>query len=121
MVESLIARGASFILALGASSSGMDALSQTKLQDPTKPPSVLAAEPPPGAERPVAASKLQSVLLSPGRKLAVIDGQTVALGGRIGEATVVAISPSEVTLKRGQQLETLKLYPDTQVRRAEAK
>lgn len=114
MVESLIARGVGFVFALGASSSGVDALSQT-LQDPTKPPSVATTEPALSATATSAApSRVQSILISPGRKLAVIDGQTVALGGRIGGATLVAVGQGEVTLKRGEKLEVLKLNPGVQ-------
>jgi MSHA biogenesis protein MshK len=51
------------------------------------------------------------VLISPGRKLAVIDGQTVALGGRLGDATVVAIAPTQVVLQTGATYQTLKLLP----------
>jgi MSHA biogenesis protein MshK len=51
------------------------------------------------------------VLISPGRKLAVIDGRTVTLGERVGDATVVAIAPAQVILQRGGSYQTLKLHP----------
>ncbi len=80
------------------------------LSDPTRPQSApeerAAASP---AEAP--ASRLQSVLISPARKLAVIDGQTVALGGRIGDATVISIAPTQVILQAGATYQTLKLLP----------
>ncbi len=79
------------------------------LSDPTRPqsaPEERAASP---AEVP--ASRLQSVLISPARKLAVIDGQTVALGGRIGDATVISIAPTQVILQAGATYQTLKLLP----------
>ena len=41
----------------------------------------------------------------------MIDGQTVALGGRIGDATLVKISETGVVLKRGEEYETLRLLP----------
>jgi MSHA biogenesis protein MshK len=77
------------------------------LSDPTRPPA--PAERVERAEAPL--SRLQSVLISPGRKLAVIDGQTVALGGRIGDATVIAIAPTQVILQAGATYQTLKLHP----------
>jgi len=81
------------------------------LTDPTRPPS----EPPQGeaALVPLDASKphLQTILISPTRKLAVIDGQTVALGGRFGDARLVSISETAVVLKRGDKTETLRLLP----------
>lgn len=91
------------ILALAASS----ALAQG-MSDPMRPPSATVEMPQGEAPAP---SRLQSVLISPGRKLAVIDGQTVALGGRVGDATLVAISPTQVTLQVGAAYQTLKLHP----------
>lgn len=85
------------------------------LGDPTRPPSVLdgaSREEGPGPGEP----RLQSVLLSPARKLAVIDGSAVPLGGRIGAATVVDISPSEVLLKDAQGTRVLKLNPAVEKR-----
>jgi MSHA biogenesis protein MshK len=78
------------------------------LSDPTRPPSA-ADERVARSEAPV--SRLQSVLISPARKLAVIDGQTVALGGRLGEATVISIAPTQVILQSGATYQTLKLLP----------
>ncbi|MGH8739596.1 MAG: MSHA biogenesis protein MshK [Burkholderiales bacterium] len=77
------------------------------LADPTRPPS-FSGEVSRSAAAP--ASRLQSVLISPGRKLAVIDGRTVALGERVGDATVYAIAPNEVTLQKGAGYQTLKLF-----------
>lgn len=75
--------------------------------DPTRPPHAIASsEAAPGA----AANQLQSILISPGRRVAVINGETVALGGRIGDATVVKIGPTAVTLKRGDELEVLDMF-----------
>ena len=56
------------------------------------------------------AARVQSILISEGRKVAVIDGQTVPLGGRYGDATLVKIGVAEVTLKRGAQFETLYMF-----------
>lgn len=80
------------------------------LTDPTRPPAAAGAtlgaqdEAPPGTQ-------LQSVLISKGRRLAVINGNTVALGGMVGEARVVKITETEVVLKKGEETEVLKMYP----------
>lgn len=79
------------------------------LSDPTRPP--VAIEQQGGANSPPAGRQLQSVLLSGGRRLAVIDGTMVSLGGMLGDARVVKISETEVVLKSGEETETLKLYP----------
>ena len=79
------------------------------LADPTRPPSASAQGGPDDALP--AGRQLQSVLLSGGRKIAVIDGNMVALGGMLGDARVVRITETEVVLKTGEETETLKLFP----------
>ena len=77
--------------------------------DPMRPPGLTASG---GlAPEPSAGPHLQSVLISPQRRLAVINGETVALGGKVGDATLVRIAETGVVLKRGESLETLPLLP----------
>lgn len=85
-----------------------------QMRDPTAPP-VSLRQSASGAheaqlEAPVA-PRLQSVLISPKRRVAVIDGQTVRLGQRHRGAVVASITPTQVVLVRGSARETLKLYP----------
>lgn len=80
------------------------------LSDPTRPPAALlssgdAAVGVPGA--PV----LQSVIISPEFKAAIINGQMVRLGDGFGSARLVKVSESEVVLKEGGEEQVLKLYP----------
>ena len=99
------------VAALGLAAAGAQAQgSAAGLSDPTRPPGPGAAWQG-AADEPPAGKQLQSVLLSGGRKLAIIDGAMVRLGGMLGEARVVKISETEVVLKYGEELETLKLYP----------
>jgi MSHA biogenesis protein MshK len=79
------------------------------LPDPTRPPSESEmADVSAGVQTgPV----LQSVLISEGRKAAIISGETVLLGGIYGSARLVRISEGEVVLNRGGNLQTLKLFP----------
>lgn len=85
---------------------------QGALVDPTRPPSYAPAGATADAAQP--AGRLQSILVSATRKLAVIDGVTVPLGGKVDGATLVAIDETEVKLKRGDAIETLKLYPNVE-------
>ena len=55
---------------------------------------------------------LQSVLLSPERRYAIINGEVLALGGSVGGAELVAIREGEVTLRSEGTLRTLRLFPD---------
>lgn len=80
------------------------------LADPTRPPAPAQDKAEQRQAEP-ARQRLQSVLISAGRSIAVIDGRPVALGGRVGDATVVSIDPSEVTLQRGAARERLTLLP----------
>lgn len=83
---------------------------QPKLADPTRPPNVTAVPGGEGVAEAPPPAQLQSVLISRGRKIALINGAAVPLGGRVGEATLVKISETEVTLRRGDELEVLKLH-----------
>lgn len=82
------------------------------LADPMRPPAI-AATPVQGApaDAGAARTRLQSVLISSGRRSAVIDGVVVPLGGSVGESRLVRITESEVVLKKGEETEVLKLYP----------
>jgi len=96
------------VLAVAAALAGT-ALAQP-LADPTRPPAQGPSELH-SAPSGVAPSRLQSVLISAGRSVAVIDGRPVRLGERVGDATLVSIEPSEVTLERGAARERLTLLP----------
>jgi MSHA biogenesis protein MshK len=84
--------------------------------DPTRPPSAFsddgAAATAPGGPR------LESVLIAPDRRLAVINGQEVRVGGKYGEGQVVRITESEVVIRSAQGTETLRLLPEVQKRHA---
>lgn len=89
-----------------------------QVMDPTEPPAIVRkAMEGPGAtagaqpEPLVAAPRLQSVLISSKRRIAVIDGETVRVGQRHRGAVVASIEPTRVVLVRGKGKEILKLYP----------
>lgn len=79
------------------------------LADPTRPPAGLAA---PDASGEVNGGPvLQSVIMSSGRKAALISGQVVVLGGKYGTARLVRLTESEAVLKDGSETMVLRLYP----------
>lgn len=84
------------------------------LLDPTRPSTALGIKHDAKVSVPASGPSLQSVLISPGRKVAIISGQTVLLGERFGERRVVSITESEVILRSGKDLLILKLFPDVQ-------
>ncbi|MBC7456520.1 MAG: MSHA biogenesis protein MshK [Massilia sp.] len=89
------------------------------LSDPTRPPAQLAPAPlsggasapaPLGSTRPT----LQSVLIARGpggRRVAVIDGQTVRVGEKFKGAVLTGVSDNQAVLRRGSERQVLRLYP----------
>lgn len=87
------------------------------LVDPTRPPAALN----PALANASAAytgPALQSVLVSRGRKVAIIDGKEVRVNEKFGDARVIRITETEVVLRSGKNVQTLKLFPDMDKRAA---
>lgn len=55
---------------------------------------------------------LQSVLISPERRYAIINDEVVPLGGSIAGAELIAIAEERVTLRTQDGLRTIHLFPD---------
>lgn len=92
-----------FILAASASAE--------VLVDPTRPPTALIpAQALASGE--MTGPVLQSVLVSQGRKVAIISGKEVRENDKFNDARVVRITDTEVVLRKGRQVQTLKLFPD---------
>jgi MSHA biogenesis protein MshK len=79
------------------------------LADPTRPPAGLVASDAYGEAN--GGPVLQSVMISPGRKAALISGQVVVLGGKYGSARLVRLTESEAVLRDGSETTVLRLYP----------
>lgn len=82
------------------------------LRDPTRPPAILYA--PHEQETFDVGPVLQSVSFASGRRTAIISGQHVKAGSKVGDARVIRISETEVVLKTGNSLQKLKLFPDVE-------
>ena len=80
------------------------------LVDPTRPPR-LGIESSGRESAAPSGPQLQSVLISPTRRVAVISGSTVVQGGKYGNATVTSISEGAVLLRYADRRETLHLIP----------
>lgn len=65
----------------------------------------------PRADNPVAPShlKINALIVSDERRLAIVNGRRVGIGDRIGNATVTAISKHELTLDVGGETRILRL------------
>lgn len=80
------------------------------LRDPTRPPAA-GAKAAPGKTEP-SGWILQSVLISPERRYAIINDEVVSVGGSIAGAELVAIAEERVTLRTREGLRILYLFPD---------
>lgn len=81
------------------------------LSDPTRPSGYSAAAPLEAAPLDTPTPVLSSVMVSPGRRVAVIDGEVVREGGRIGKFQVLSIDAGRVRLRGPQGYSTIKLLP----------
>jgi hypothetical protein len=90
------------------------------VDDPTRPPANISA--PVAAESEVESQPagLQSVLISPTRRAAIIAGQTVELGGKYGAAKLIEVNESGVVLRGPHGRQVLSLFPDVKITRKNA-
>lgn len=98
--------------------SPLSTVAAENLADPTRPPSTLAVT---GSttDKTADVPVLQSVLISPYRKVAVINGEALQVGDRLDDARVSRIAEAEVVLVRGGRTQTLKLFPGIEKRRTQ--
>jgi hypothetical protein len=78
--------------------------------DPMQPPGEPSA-PRAGAQG-SAATGLQLVIVSPQRKLAVIDGSLVHIGGKARSGTLAGVSDSVAVLQKDGSRDVLLMYPN---------
>ena len=82
-------------------------LSTLGLSDPTRPPGAAAG----GDGDEGGGGQLQSVILSGGRKLAIIGGVAYKVGERVGDARVLSIDAEVVRLRDAQGIQVLRISP----------
>jgi MSHA biogenesis protein MshK len=86
------------------------------LPDPTRPPSdYFTASGPRYGHGAESSSGLHSIIISDTRRAAIIDGKTVELGGRLGNARLVEVNPGSVVLQRGKYRQVLTLFPRVRI------
>ena len=87
-----------------------------ELLDPTKPPAGFYVGAGPGRPGGNGDLVLQSVLIFPDVRSAIINGEHVSLGEKIGGQRLVRVSETEVVLLDGGIRRTLKLFPGAEKR-----
>lgn len=93
------------------------------LADPTRPPTHLI-DPARGGMAPgeVSANPLQSIIRSGKTRKALVNGELVKVGDRVGASVVESIGEAEVILRQEDgSKETLTLYPEVEIRRSRTK
>lgn len=82
-------------------------------RDPTRPPTSFDGGYQSGADS-SSGPQLQSILVSPDRRVATISGRTLRVGDKVGDARVEKILETEVVLRSGSSVQTLKLFPEVE-------
>lgn len=81
--------------------------------DPTRPPGAALGDDSAAA---LEGPRLESVLIAPDRRIAIISGQQYRMGDKYGDGRVVRITEGEVAIRTGEALEVLKLLPASEKR-----
>lgn len=94
-----------------------------ELPDPTRPPASLTA---PGTSPGQLATEsrpsgLQSTIISKSRRAAIIDGKTVELWARHGNAQLIEVNEGSIVLQGAQTRQVLTLFPDVKMNQRETK
>lgn len=103
------------IMLLAASASAED------LPDPTRPPAALLAPADSVIVEPPKPAGLQSVIISKGRSAAIIDGQTVELGGKYGDVRLIEVSDTGVILQGARGKTVMTLFPGVSISKKKVK
>ena len=102
-------RRVSAVLAVFCAGVASAAVAQA-LRDPTRPPA--AGTNSVAGKIQASGWVLQSVLISPERRYAIINGEVVALGGSISGAELISVAAERVTLRTREGLRVVYLFPD---------
>ena len=89
------------------------------MNDPTRPPANFGSTADTDADS-GGGTVLQSVIISPTNKAAIISGVMVKLGEKYGDAVLVKVAENEVVLKTGTTSQVLKLLPGVEKRESAA-
>ena len=84
--------------------------------DPTRPPAGFGIGAADGERDTGEGIRLQTVVISPTQRTAIINGVMVKLGEKYGDAVLVSVAESEVVLRGGGAQQVLKLHPGVEKR-----
>lgn len=92
------------------------------LPDPTRPSIELGTSGAAGTADVVpveAAPGLQSIIISPQYRAAIINGETVSLGGKSGDSRLVEVRENSVVLENAHGRRVMELFPKVSIKKNE--
>lgn len=92
------------------------------LPDPTRPAIDLSSGAGGAAEAKsaeVVPQGLQSIIISPQYRAAIINGETVRLGGKTGDSRLVEVRENSVVLQNSQGRRVMELFPKVGIKKNE--
>ena len=90
------------------------------LRDPTRPPAGLGPVQAGAVQAPSSGPVLQSIILSPTRRAAIISGHLIERGAYYGDLQLAEVAQDHVLLRGASGTQLLKLYPGTEKRETKA-
>ena len=112
MNPSPVTRHSSLAVALALALYAASATAQ--MNDPTRPPASFGAGETDAGDG--GGIMLQSVLISPAQRAAIINGVLVGQGEKYGDSVLIEVSENEVVLRSGAIRQVLKLHPGVSMR-----
>ncbi len=87
------------------------------LPDPTRPPANLYGSEGEGEHAVTAPRGLQTIIISPEHRAAIINGETVPLGGKSGDSTLVEVRENSVVLQNANGRRVMELFPNAGIKK----
>jgi len=84
--------------------------------DPTRPPAGFGTGAADTERETAGGIRLQTVMISPTQRAAIINGVMVRLGEKYGDAVLVKVAENEVVLKGAGAQQVLRIHPEVDMR-----
>lgn len=86
-----------------------------EMNDPTRPPASIYTPDDSSDANAKKPTGLQSIIISKQRRAAIIDGQTVELGGKYGDSKLIEVNEGNVVLLSARGKQVLTLFPGVRI------
>jgi len=99
---------------------GLQVAGAESLPDPTRPSIDLYGNDADVVPVDAVQQGLQSIIISPHHRAAIISGETVSLGDKFGDAKLVEVRESSVVLQSAQGRRVMELFPKVSIKKNDA-